>query len=195
MLEADLSPRTSCLHPIVAAMMTQFPDPSLIQYDCGKLQNLDMLLRKLKSGHHRVLIFTQMTRMLDVLEAFLNYHGHIYLRLDGTTKVEQRQVKSNNNWNKYISNCWLENVFLIEQSFLFENQILWTFSNIWQSQLNVTHKPLLGKLFSQHFLIVLLGLNENPNTEFEISWPPGSRVCGLVCSCIFGFYNFINNEG
>ena len=32
-----------------------------------------------------------MTKMLDVLEAFLNYHGHIYLRLDGTTKVEQRQ--------------------------------------------------------------------------------------------------------
>lgn len=33
-----------------------------------------------------------MTRMLDVLEAFLNCHGHIYLRLDGTTKVEQRQL-------------------------------------------------------------------------------------------------------
>lgn len=33
-----------------------------------------------------------MTRMLDVLEAFLNHHGHIYLRLDGTTKVEQRQL-------------------------------------------------------------------------------------------------------
>lgn len=30
--------------------------------------------------------------MLDVLEAFLNHHGHIYLRLDGTTKIEQRQV-------------------------------------------------------------------------------------------------------
>ena len=40
----------------------------------------------------RVLIFTQMTKMLDVLESFLNYHGHIYLRLDGTTRVEQRQV-------------------------------------------------------------------------------------------------------
>jgi SNF2 family DNA or RNA helicase len=35
-----------------------------------------------------------MTKMLDVLEAFLNYHGHRYLRLDGTTKVEQRQVSS-----------------------------------------------------------------------------------------------------
>lgn len=33
-----------------------------------------------------------MTRMLDILEAFLNHHGHIYLRLDGTTKIEQRQV-------------------------------------------------------------------------------------------------------
>lgn len=33
-----------------------------------------------------------MTKMLDVLEAFLTYHGHIYLRLDGTTKVEQRQL-------------------------------------------------------------------------------------------------------
>jgi E1A-binding protein p400 len=73
-------------------LFLQFPDPRLIQYDCGKLQSLDILLRKLKSETHRVLIFTQMTKMLDVLEAFLNYHGHIYLRLDGTTKVEQRQL-------------------------------------------------------------------------------------------------------
>ena len=58
----------------------------------GKLQVMDTLLRKLKSGDHRVLVFTQMTRMLDVLEAFLNYHGYRYVRLDGTTKVEQRQV-------------------------------------------------------------------------------------------------------
>ena len=58
----------------------------------GKLQTLDNLLRQLKVGKHRVLIFTQMTRMLDVLEAFLNHHGHIYLRLDGTTRVDQRQV-------------------------------------------------------------------------------------------------------
>lgn len=60
----------------------------------GKLQTLHTLLRKLKTGGHRVLIFTQMTRMLDVLEQFLNYHGHIYLRLDGSTRVEQRQVSA-----------------------------------------------------------------------------------------------------
>lgn len=73
-------------------MSSQFPDPRLIQYDCGKLQSLNILLRQLKTDSHRVLIFTQMTKMLDVLEAFLNYHGHIYLRLDGTTKIEQRQL-------------------------------------------------------------------------------------------------------
>lgn len=80
------------LHHIASAMVTQFPDPRLIQYDCGKLQTLDRLLRKLKVEGHRVLIFTQMTKMLDVLEAFLNFHGHIYLRLDGSTKIDQRQV-------------------------------------------------------------------------------------------------------
>ncbi|CAG9834785.1 unnamed protein product [Diabrotica balteata] len=88
-----LKPATP-LHSIASAMVTQFPDPRLIQYDCGKLQTLDILLRKLKLEGHRVLIFTQMTKMLDVLEAFLNYHGHIYLRLDGTTKVDQRQQVS-----------------------------------------------------------------------------------------------------
>ena len=70
----------------------QFPELRLIQYDCGKLQTMDILLRRLKTEDHRVLIFTQMTKMLDVLEAFLNYHGHRYLRLDGTTRVEQRQA-------------------------------------------------------------------------------------------------------
>ncbi|KAI0008834.1 SNF2 family domain-containing protein [Xylariaceae sp. FL0662B] len=70
----------------------QFPDKRLLQYDCGKLQALDRLLRKLQSGGHRALIFTQMTKVLDILEQFLNIHGHKYLRLDGATKVEQRQI-------------------------------------------------------------------------------------------------------
>jgi E1A-binding protein p400 len=91
-LASLLSGPATALHRIASAMVTQFPDPRLIQYDCGKLQTLDKLLRRLKSEGHRVLIFTQMTKILDVLEAFLNFHGHIYLRLDGTTKVDQRQL-------------------------------------------------------------------------------------------------------
>src|SRR5262249_38139601 len=69
-----------------------FPDKRLLQFDCGKLQALAMLLRELKTGGHRCLIFTQMTRMLDILEEFLNLHGYTYSRLDGTTKPEQRQL-------------------------------------------------------------------------------------------------------
>lgn len=57
------------------------------------LQELAQLLYQLKTGGHKALIFTQMTKMLDVLEAFLNLHGYTYLRLDGTTKPEQRQVR------------------------------------------------------------------------------------------------------
>lgn len=79
-------------HPIESRLTIAFPDKRLLQYDCGKLQKLDKLLRTLAAGGHRALIFTQMTRVLDVLETFLNMHGHRYLRLDGATKVEQRQV-------------------------------------------------------------------------------------------------------
>ncbi|VDI33321.1 E1A-binding protein p400 [Mytilus galloprovincialis] len=91
LLQSQLSPKATCLHPISTRLLVQFPEKRLIQYDCGKLQVLDILLHRLKTEGHRVLIFTQMTKMLNILEAFLNYHGHIYLRLDGTTKVEQRQ--------------------------------------------------------------------------------------------------------
>ncbi|KAK0610988.1 SNF2 family N-terminal domain-containing protein [Immersiella caudata] len=79
-------------HEARMRLSIQFPDKRLLQYDCGKLQKLDALLRKLQAGGHRALIFTQMTKVLDILELFLNIHGHKYLRLDGATKVEQRQI-------------------------------------------------------------------------------------------------------
>ncbi|KAI0408846.1 hypothetical protein F4802DRAFT_546707 [Xylaria palmicola] len=92
---APFMPKESPLDPWHESRMRlsiQFPDKRLLQYDCGKLQVLDRLLRKLQAGGHRALIFTQMTKVLDVLEQFLNIHGHKYLRLDGATKVEQRQI-------------------------------------------------------------------------------------------------------
>jgi helicase SWR1 len=79
-------------HEARMRLSIQFPDKRLLQYDCGKLQALDKLLRRLQAGGHRALIFTQMTKVLDILEQFLNIHGHKYLRLDGATKVEQRQI-------------------------------------------------------------------------------------------------------
>ncbi|KAF8589471.1 hypothetical protein K439DRAFT_1628697 [Ramaria rubella] len=79
------------LHRTSVKLQIAFPHASLIQYDCGKLQELASLLRKRDAGGHRVLIFTQMTKVLDILEIFLNFHGYRYLRLDGATKIEDRQ--------------------------------------------------------------------------------------------------------
>lgn len=92
-------------HEAQMRLSIAFPDKRLLQYDCGKLQQLDKLLRELQAGGHRALIFTQMTKMLDILEQFLNIHGHRYLRLDGTTKVEQRQMLTDrfNNDNRILA--------------------------------------------------------------------------------------------
>ena len=87
----ELLPGDAVLHRVRTAMATFFPDKHLLQYDCGKLQELDRLLRHLKDGGHRVLIFSQMTRMLDILEMFMSLHGHRYMRLDGATGPERRQ--------------------------------------------------------------------------------------------------------
>ncbi|KAG0668333.1 swr1 complex component [Maudiozyma exigua] len=79
-------------HHLQTKLTIAFPDKSLLQYDCGKLQKLATLLQDLKDNGHRALIFTQMTKVLDILEQFLNYHGYLYMRLDGATKVEDRQI-------------------------------------------------------------------------------------------------------
>ena len=90
--EAQQMCPTDAFHEARMRLSIAFPDKRLLQYDCGKLQRLDALLRELQSGGHRALIFTQMTKVLDILEQFLNIHGHRYLRLDGSTKIEQRQI-------------------------------------------------------------------------------------------------------
>ena len=98
--KALADPSLAIFRPAMARQTMSFPDRRLIQWDCGKLQQLAQLLKQLKTGGHRVLIFTQMTKMLNILEQFLNIYGWTYLRLDGTTKPEQRQrlmEKFNNN--------------------------------------------------------------------------------------------------
>jgi E1A-binding protein p400 len=51
--------RAGPLRTAVVRRQCFFPDRRLLQYDCGKLVELDALLRRLKTGGHRVLIFTQ----------------------------------------------------------------------------------------------------------------------------------------
>merc|ERR1739844_212746 len=58
---------------------------------CGKLVLLSKMLKKLKAEGHRVLIFSQMTRMLDLLEDFLDGAGYKYERIDGGITGSLRQ--------------------------------------------------------------------------------------------------------
>ncbi|XP_023020569.2 chromodomain-helicase-DNA-binding protein Mi-2 homolog [Leptinotarsa decemlineata] len=57
----------------------------------GKLVLLSKMLRILKEQGHRVLIFSQMTKMLDILEDFLEGEGYKYERIDGAITGSQRQ--------------------------------------------------------------------------------------------------------
>jgi DNA helicase INO80 len=50
-------------------------DPAKMLTDSGKLHTLDMLLRRLRAEGHRVLLFAQMTKMLDILEVLLFLHA------------------------------------------------------------------------------------------------------------------------
>jgi DNA helicase INO80 len=72
---------------------TKIEVPSMRRFvtDSGKLATLDRLLRELKEGGHRVLLYFQMTRMIDLMEEYLTYRGYKYCRLDGSTKLEDRR--------------------------------------------------------------------------------------------------------
>uniref|UniRef100_A0A2R9AWU7 Chromodomain helicase DNA binding protein 5 n=1 Tax=Pan paniscus TaxID=9597 RepID=A0A2R9AWU7_PANPA len=58
-------------------------DGSSLVKSSGKLMLLQKMLKKLRDEGHRVLIFSQMTKMLDLLEDFLEYEGYKYERIDG----------------------------------------------------------------------------------------------------------------
>ncbi|KIV88307.1 hypothetical protein PV10_08001 [Exophiala mesophila] len=58
----------------------------------GKMMLLDQLLTKLKRDGHRVLIFSQMVKMLDILGDYMEYRGHAYQRLDGTIAAAPRRI-------------------------------------------------------------------------------------------------------
>lgn len=56
----------------------------------GKLVLIDKMLQYLKSSGHKVLLFSQMTHMLDILQDYLGYRGYMYERLDGSVRGEER---------------------------------------------------------------------------------------------------------
>lgn len=62
----------------------------------GKFCLLDSILSYLHKGGHRVLLFSQMTRTLDILQDYMEYRGYSYERLDGSVRGEERNLAVKN---------------------------------------------------------------------------------------------------
>ena len=85
--------RKCCNHPyLFKGVEPEDSDPCgehLIETS-GKMKVVDKLLKRLK-GNHQILIFSQFTQMLDILEDYLRNRKFTYRRLDGKTTYESRQ--------------------------------------------------------------------------------------------------------
>ena len=89
--------RKICNHPYAFEQVEAAINPSKengpdLYRVAGKFELLDRILPKLFGTGHRVLIFFQMTAIMDIMEDFLRFRGIKYLRLDGSTKPDDRSV-------------------------------------------------------------------------------------------------------
>ncbi|KAK0208011.1 SNF2-family ATP dependent chromatin remodeling factor snf21 [Desarmillaria ectypa] len=87
--------RKICQHPFLFESVEDKVNPSQVIDDklirtSGKIELLSRVLPKFFAADHRVLIFFQMTKVMDIMEDFLKMMGWKYLRLDGGTKTEER---------------------------------------------------------------------------------------------------------
>uniref|UniRef100_A0A8C8IU87 SWI/SNF related, matrix associated, actin dependent regulator of chromatin, subfamily a, member 5 n=1 Tax=Oncorhynchus tshawytscha TaxID=74940 RepID=A0A8C8IU87_ONCTS len=90
--------RKCCNHPYLfdgAEPGPPYTTDLHLAVNSGKMAVLDKLLPKMKAQGSRVLIFSQMTRMLDILEDYCMWRNFGYCRLDGQTPHEERQISIN----------------------------------------------------------------------------------------------------
>jgi superfamily II DNA/RNA helicase len=86
--------RKACNHPyLFPGQEDRSLDPlgTHLTENCGKMVLLDKLLKKMKQRGHRVLIFSQMTKMIDILEDYFLSKRYEYCRIDGNTTYEDRE--------------------------------------------------------------------------------------------------------
>ncbi|KAG2597606.1 hypothetical protein PVAP13_5KG237900 [Panicum virgatum] len=95
LLNIAMQLRKCCNHPYLFQGAEPGPPYTTGEHlieNAGKMVLLDKLLPKLKERDSRVLIFSQMTRLLDILEDYLMYRGYRYCRIDGNTGGEDRDA-------------------------------------------------------------------------------------------------------
>jgi len=83
--------RKIVLHPYL--FQETYALDSNIYRTSGKLEALDRMLQKLLGSGHKILIFSQFTSILDILENFLRWKEVEHVRLDGQVKHELRKER------------------------------------------------------------------------------------------------------
>ncbi|KAI4372339.1 hypothetical protein MLD38_010581 [Melastoma candidum] len=98
--------RKACNHPLLNyPYFSDFSKDFLVK-SCGKLWILDRILVKLQRTGHRVLLFSTMTKLLDILEEYLLWKRFVYRRIDGTTSLEDRE-SAIVDFNRLDSDCFI----------------------------------------------------------------------------------------
>lgn len=94
--------RKCCNHPYLfdgAEPGPPYTTDEHLVYNSKKLEVLDKLLKKFKKEGSRVLIFSQMSRMLDILEDYCVFRDYQYCRIDGQTEHSDR-ISAIDEYNK-----------------------------------------------------------------------------------------------
>ncbi|KAF1354701.1 SNF2 family helicase/ATPase [Delphinella strobiligena] len=94
--------RKCCNHPYLfdgAEPGPPYTTDEHLVYNSAKMVMLDKLLKRMKAQGSRVLIFSQMSRVLDILEDYSVFRGYQYCRIDGSTAHEDR-IAAIDDYNK-----------------------------------------------------------------------------------------------
>lgn len=83
--------RKICNHPYL--FMDEYRLDRELYRVSGKFEVLDRMLPKLIHFGHKVLIFSQMTQLMDILADYFEWRGLKYFRLDGSTAIEDRRER------------------------------------------------------------------------------------------------------
>lgn len=97
--------RKNCNHPdlLESAFSDScfYPPVEQIVEQCGKFRLLDRLLARLFARNHKVLVFSQWTKILDIMEYYFNEKGYEVCRIDGSVRLDERkrQIQDFNDVN------------------------------------------------------------------------------------------------
>ncbi|CAI0420018.1 unnamed protein product [Linum tenue] len=105
--------RKNCNHPDLLESAFDgsymYPPVEQIVEQCGKFKLLERLLKRLFELKHKVLIFSQWTKILDIMDYYFSEKGFVVCRIDGSVKLEERR-RQIDEFNDINSSC---RVFLL----------------------------------------------------------------------------------